>query len=147
MPYDPSLADEIKTEVLKPGIYSFETISCKEGETKDGRQKLILTMNIFDEEGCRWENVMHLVLSVSYHVFHLKRYWESVGHPEMFEAMKDFHDEHAFEGKCGKLKTKIQKDTYNGNERDKCVVEYFIKKEDQINKEPEFEIKEDDIQF
>lgn len=161
MPYDTSLAYEVEKEIpepgetLKPGIYNFETVWCKEGFTKDNRPKVHLKINVFDNEGKKFPHFMHLVTSNKYCIFHLKRYWDSVGHPEMFEAMSLVHDENAFEGKCGRVKTKLEKDTYNGVTEEKSVVDYFLKSDYVIKEEEKIdflkddvdEIKEDEIPF
>jgi hypothetical protein len=72
--FDPNIPDR-EYEVLKEGIYSFETISCIEGETEQKVPKVVLTLSVFDEEGSRWKHTMHITEKNAYH---LKSFWYAV---------------------------------------------------------------------
>lgn len=140
--YDPQETKENVFQLLPEGEYSFETISCLEGETKDGRDKLVLSINVFDNEGSKWKHTMHITTNNTYH---LKSYWDSVGIPEMFEKMSKKHDENEFFGKCGSVKTKLEDNEWEGKKQKRSVISYFIKKSEKPKKEDKF--IDDDIPF
>lgn len=113
---------------LPEGKYPFKTVSCVEGITRDGKDKLILKIDVFDNTGARWMQTMHITDKNTYH---LKNYWDSVGKPEMFEKLCESHDEFAFIGKCGIVKTKIEENEWNGKKQIRSVIHFFVRKSDQ----------------
>lgn len=136
--YNPEDVKEREIECLEPGVYKFETISCKEDFTKSGIDKLILKIHVFDDNGDKWEHVIHVTHK---NVYHLKKYWSSVGEPNMFNEMGKKHSDGAYLGKCGSVKTKIDIGTYEGRETKRSVVHYFI----EIPEKEKF--IEDDVPF
>lgn len=155
MPYDPSLAyaveeekgEQSEEEILKAGLYNFQTVSCKEGFTQEQKPKVTLIIDIFDDKGKKWRHFFHLVTDNKYSLFLLKRYWDSVGHPEMFEQMSMVHDELAFEGKCGRIKTKIIKDDYKVKGGQKSTVDFFMKSDEKLKEPEKIAFLDDDIPF
>lgn len=137
--YDPST---VKEKLLKEGVFEFETVSCIEGITFETKvPKVVLTIIVFDNEGNETEIKTHITEK---NVFHLKRYWDSVGHPEMFEKLSLSHDEMVYKGQKGRVKTKIEEKIIDGEKRRFLAVSSFIKRGDEVKQEEKIDFIEDE---
>jgi len=129
-----------QNEILPEGIYKFTTVSCPEGMTRETEStqsvpKIVLTLHVIDENGGAWEHAIHITSANAYHV---KKYWECVGKPEMFEKLSTQHDESLFIGNTGFIKTKHQENSYQGKITKRSIVHYFIPKKDQKELEEKY---------
>jgi hypothetical protein len=127
--YNPASVVEKEFEILPEGHYPFETVSAKEGVSKStGKDMIIIDLKVFDTSGKSWMKTVYITDSS---LWNLKAYWDSVGHPDMFEKLSQFHDENAYVGKCGILQTKIESYEKDGKTYTNSKVKSFTKKKDQ----------------
>lgn len=144
MKYDPSTVVDREFIVLEEGYYPFETISAEETVSKSsGKEMIVIDLKVFDKEGGKWAHKMYITEAS---LFHLKTFWDSVGHPELFESMANEFNPIAFIGKCGMVKTIHEKSERDGIKYTNSKVHYFIKKKDQENMKQEIK-KSSDIGF
>jgi len=127
--YDPSTVVDKEFEVLPEGYYPFETISATESISKSsGKEMIVLDLKVFSKDGGKW---VHKIYITEASLFQLKTFWDSVGHPELFESMGNEFNPLAFIGKCGMVKTKHEESERDGNKYTNSRIHYFIKKKDQ----------------
>lgn len=139
--YDPSTVVDKEFMVLPEGNYSFETICATESISRSsGKDMLVIDVNVFGQDGKKYP---HSIYITDKSLFHLKNFWDSVGHPELFESMGNDLDGLAFMGKFGVLKTAHEESEYGGTKHTKSKIHYFIKKKDQENIEPTSKTQED----
>lgn len=118
------IREESSSPYLPEGIYDFECVSCVEGVTAAGIDKLVLKLNIYGHDGSKHNHQIHITENNAYH---LKAFWEAVGSPEMFDSLENNHDEFAYIGKSGKVKTNVQENEWKGEVTKRINVSYFVK--------------------
>jgi len=151
MKYDPSTVVEKEFIALEEGYYPFEAITAEETVSKSsGKDMIVIDMKVFAKDGRTYPHTIYITEASLYH---LKTFWDSVGHPELFESMADEFNPIAFSGKCGMVKTVHEKSERDGVKYVNSKVHYFIKKKDQekinetIKNETAASFPDDDIPF
>lgn len=126
---------EIKTPVpLEPGIYNFECTNATSGLTKQKiskngeiippRPMMVLDLVIYSNEGKAHQIKLWITQEMN---FLIKHFCESVGQPETFNSGEC--EEYFFIGKCGKVRTFIKKEEYNGETKNRIKIADFMTEE------------------
>lgn len=125
---------------LEPGVYQFTTVSAEESVSKTNKDMIILTINIFDLTGNRRQVKFYIT---NEGLFNLKKYWESVGSPEMFEEQAEFFSGIKFEEKSGWVKTGVEEHLKDGSMQRYTKILKFLSPEEvkkiSIKKDESFE--------
>jgi Protein of unknown function (DUF669) len=134
---------------LRPGEYQFQVIKCEHKSSKSGNPMFELTLKIWDATGSDYTARDWLLLTEDA-IFKIKRFWQCVGKPEMYEkgncTEKDFVDQ------VGHCKTDV-KPSDDGEQMFVRIVSYIKPLDDKVvvkpsNISPALEdFVEDDISF
>lgn len=136
----PILSDKEFAELnIKDGDYQFTCLEATPRIAQSGNRTLNLKHQVFDQNGKSHIKYDTLIATESWS-FKVKHYWESVGHPEKYNA-RNRPDDYTNRSGVLRLVTRLNKKT---NQQEQSVVDYILSNQtakpsllvDQAEKKP-----------
>jgi hypothetical protein len=112
-------------KLLTDGIYQFQSINSEYGYSKtSGNPMITLTLKLWDSSAKEYTVKDYLVASL---VYKIKHFWESVGKPEKYNGLNDYHE---FNHQSGIVEIKLEKDKNSNSGKEYPRVVDYIKRPD-----------------
>jgi hypothetical protein len=106
MEWEPKTDEQLQEEnLLQPGAYAFDVLTCEEQEDKEGKPMFALKLDCHGDDKSQH---VYDYISPNWMPHKFKYFFHTIGCPEMYESGKTGVEAHELIGKSGRVALEIE---------------------------------------